>query len=134
MSWICRGCHREAVHIRAIIEGDEIIEQCERPDCGNLSMVDTGIPDVFLKRGGQQFENLCDPTGKPYEITSKRQKKEVMDRLGVREAGDQINGAPFGTKSWIDGTREHRRAQFAKDRPALRRIFKEWKEKANASH
>lgn len=127
-AWVCRGCGREATHIRTIVEGDELIDQCERPDCGNLSMVDTGVPDVYLARAGQTFQNLTDKTGRPIEIRSKRHKKAVMDQLGVREAGETVNGAPFGTKSWIDGSRAVRRREFEKERPKIRETLKRWKE------
>lgn len=132
-TWICRGCGREATHIRTIVESDQLIDQCEWPDCGNLSMVDSGIPDVYLSRSGQTFNNLSDEMGKPIAIQSKRHKKQVMDSLGVSEAGGTVNGARFGTKTWIDGTRDYRRKQFEKDRPKLREIYKNWKEKSRAS-
>ncbi len=50
----------------------EVCNQCGNP-------VNSYVPDVYLARSGQQFANLCDPMGKPYEIKSKRHKKEIMD-------------------------------------------------------
>lgn len=96
-------------------------------------MVDAGVPDVYLGRAGQTFESLCDKTGKPYAIQSKRHKKQVMDALGVSEAGGTVNGAPFGTKSWIDGSRDYRKRQFDKERPQIRETYKAWLEKKSAS-
>lgn len=84
---------------------------------------------MYLGHVGQKFENLCDDMGRPYEITSKRQKKQVMDRLGVSEAGDRVNGAPYGSKTWIEGTREFRRKQFDNERPKIRETLRQWKEK-----
>lgn len=127
--WVCRSCGREATHIRTVVEGDTLLDQCDHPDCGNLAMVDSGVPDVYLKRAGQKFDNLCDSMGRPYEIQSKRHKQEVMDRLGVSEAGGTVNGAPYGTKSWIEGSREMRRKQFDVERPKIRRIVQEWRER-----
>lgn len=127
-AWVCRGCGRESVHIRTVVEGDELIEQCDRADCGNLAMANAGVPDVYLGRSGQKFENLTDEMGHPIEISSKRHKKEVMDRLGVSEAGDRVNGAPWGSKSWVEGTRAVRRKEFEKQRPMIRETWKRWKE------
>lgn len=108
-------------------ETGSVEEICDR--CG-LEGAGPWIADAYLARCGQTFENLCDPMGRPYEIQSKRHKKEIMDRLGVSEAGDRINGAPLGTKSWIEGTRPHRQAQFEKDRPMIRENYKRYLENA----
>lgn len=81
------------------------------------------LPDVYLEKSGQKFANLTDKMGRPYEITSKRHKKRVMDSLGVQEAGGTFNGAPFGTKTWVDGTRAYRKKQFEKDRPMIREAY-----------
>lgn len=133
MIWVCRSCGREATHIRTIVDGDELVDQCDHPDCGNLAMASSGVPDVYLKRAGQTFENLCDDMGRPYEIQSKRHKKEIMDRLGVSEAGGTFNGAPYGSKSWIEGSRDVRRKQFAEERPKIQKIIREWRERNRAS-
>lgn len=126
--WICRGCGRESIHIRTIVESDELIEQCDHPQCGNLAMVDAGIPDVYLSRAGQTFNNLCDNMGRPIAIQSKRHKKQIMDQMGVSEAGGTFNGAPFGTRTWIDGSRAARKREFSKERPKIRETWKRWKE------
>lgn len=100
--------------------------------CG-LQGAGEGVPDVYLKRSGQKFENLTDKMGRPIEIRSKRHKKEVMDRLGVSEAGSLVNGAPYGSKNWIDGSRSWRNRQFSKDRPVIQKVLRDWKEKQRAS-
>lgn len=120
----CRGCGEEAFTFNGWIEAGVYHEVCDR--CGNPST--THVPDAYLKRAGQTFENLCDKMGRPIPIQSKRHKKEVMDRLGVREAGETVNGARFGTKSWVDGSRDARRKEFDKDRPRIRAGLKRWKE------
>lgn len=117
-TWICRGCGREAVHIRTIVEGDALIDQCEWPDCGNLAMVNAGIPDVFWN-------------GRPYfsealgcEFTSRSQKARVMKEKGVSELGSR----KLGEKSWVEGTRSVRQKAFDKQRPIVRETWKRWKE------
>lgn len=126
---MCKGCgNQDAWHLRAVFDAksNEKYEMCDR--CGLQGQGD-GVPDVYLERSGQKFANLCDKMGRPYEIRSKRHKKEVMDKLGVSEAGDLVNGAPYGTKSWIEGTRDYRRKQFEKDRPMVRETYKRYLDK-----
>jgi len=126
----CRGCgNDQAWHTKTIYEDGQIISLCDR--CG-LEGAGDGVPDVYLAYIGQKFENLTDKMGNPIEIQSKRHKAEVMKQLGVREAGDRVNGATFGTKSWIEGTREWRKRQFDKDRPKIREIYGRYL--ANAKH
>lgn len=84
------------------------------------------IPDVYFTHSGQKFANLCDKMGRPIEITSKRHKKEVMDKLGVQEAGDRVHGATYGGKSWIEGSRDYRKRQFEKERPVIRETYKRY--------
>jgi hypothetical protein len=125
--------HEGSWHSLSRIIDGEVVTICNF--CG-LEGAGPSVPDVYLGRTGQTFGNLCDEMGRPYEIQSKRHKKEIMDRLGVREAGDRVNGATFGTKTWIEGTREHRRKQFEKDRPMIRENYKRFLDnvrKKNAS-
>lgn len=125
MSWYCQGCGEQAYAVNGWVdEGGVYREVCNK--CGNVVVSD--MPDVYMGKLGQKFQNLCNELGEPYEITSRKQKKEVMDRLGVREAGDRINGAPFGTKTWIEGTRAYRKKQFDKDRPAIREVYRRYLE------
>lgn len=115
-AWICRGCGRESTHIRTIIEGDALIDQCDHPSCGNLSAVT--IPDVFWNGRPYYSEALeC-------ELTSRSQKARVMKEKGVSELGNQ----KLGNKSWTEGTRDYRRRQFEKQRPIIRETLKRWKE------
>lgn len=126
----CRNCNNESAwHVLTTIDDEtkELTDCCDR--CG-LEGGGEAIPDVFLNRAGQRFQNLCDEMGTPYEITSRKQKKEIMDRLGVSEAGDRVNGAPFGTKTWIEGSRPYRKKQFDKDRPAIREAYRRYLENA----
>lgn len=124
---ICRNCGNEnAYHVRTIVEDGEMIDLCNLADCGNLSISDAGSPDVYLARAGQQFKNLCDDMGRPIPIQSKRHKKEVMDRLGVQEAAGTVNGQRFGSKSWVEGTRDYRKKSFDKDRPKIREVYKQY--------
>lgn len=122
---MCRSCSSEAYSIRTVVQEGTFVDFCDR--CSDVRI--EGVPDVYLGHVGQKFANLCDDMGRPYEISSKRQKKEVMDRLGVSEAGDRVNGAPYGSKTWIEGTREFRRKQFDKERPMIRETLRRWKEK-----
>ncbi len=128
----CRGCgNTEAYHKRAVWFDGDVEEICDK--CGNLPMIDAYVPDAYVGHIGQTFQNLTDKMGRPIEIQSKRHKKEVMDRLGVSEAGDKVGGRDYGSTSWIEGSRDYRKRQFAKERPALRKIFKDWKEKSRGS-
>ena len=126
----CRNCSNEkAWHVVTQYDSEtkEMNDCCDQ--CG-LEGGGSSIPDVYLPRLGQKFTNLCDKLGRPYEINSKRQKKEIMDRLGVSEAGDCVNGAPFGTKTWTEGTRAWRKKQFDKDRPKIREAYARYLERA----
>lgn len=124
---ICRGCSQESHHVRTIVDKNgEFYDICANANCGQLSSMDAYVPDVYLKSSGQKFANLCDEMGRPYEISSKRHKKEVMDKLGVSEAGDTVNGAPYGSKTWVEGSRDYRRKQFERDRPMIRETYQRY--------
>lgn len=128
----CSNCKNEkAWHVvsRFSSETGDFEECCDA--CG-LEGAGPGMPDAYFQRAGQTFQNLCDKMGRPIEIQSKRHKQEVMNKLGVSEAGGTVNGAPYGTKNWIEGTRDYRRKQFDKDRPMIRETLKAWKEKSRA--
>ena len=120
MSWICRACGRDSTHIRTIVDGNNLVDQCDHPECGNLHSVDAGVPDVFWN-------------GRPYysealgvEFTSRGQKARVMKEKGVCEAGDQ----KLPEKNWIDGSREYRRRNFEKDRPMIRETMRRYLDNA----
>jgi len=122
----CRGCgNQEAWHTF----GTSTFETCNA--CG-LQGGGESIPDVYLHRAGQRFDNLTDQMGRPIEILSKRHKQQVMNKLGVSEAGDKVNGATYGSKNWIDGSRAWRSRQFEKDRPVIQKTLRAWKEKQRA--
>lgn len=122
----CQNCGNEkAWHVVSAYDPKKgIVSDC-CDQCG-LEGAGDGIPDVYLARVGQTFANLTDKMGQPIAIQSKRHKKEVMASLGVSEAGDNVNGAPFGTKSWIDGSRSWRKKQFDKDRPSIREAYRRY--------
>lgn len=125
----CANCQNpKAWHVVSRYDEKEgvVVDCCDA--CG-LEGAGDGIPDVYFNRAGQTFASLCDEMGRPIPIESKRHKKEVMDRLGVREAGDIVNGAKYGTKTWIEGTRAWRKKQFDKDRPMIRQVAKEYRER-----
>lgn len=120
MSWNCRACGRASTHIRTIVDGENLIDQCDHPECGNLSSIDASIPDVFWN-------------GRPYysealgvEFTSRSQKAKVMKERGLSELGSQ----KLGEKTWVEGSRDYRRKQFDKDRPIIRETYKRYLENA----
>lgn len=122
----CNACGNEAVYRLSVVYSvkDGQRECCDR--CGAQGDGEAMLPDVYLERSGQKFANLCDKMGTPYEITSKRHKKRVMKELGVQEAGGTFNGAPFGTRTWVDGSRAYRKRQFEKDRPMIRENYRRY--------
>lgn len=125
----CGTCgSKEWFEMRTIIEDSVFLDWCS--DCDTPVQV-AGVPDAYLPRVGMTFENLCDNMGKPIPIMSKAHKLQVMREKGVVEAGDRHQGSTsLPTKSWIDGTREHRRREFdQKYRPLLKKAYKTWKEK-----
>lgn len=117
-AWICRGCGRESTHIRTVVEADQLIDVCDHPECGHLSSIDAGIPDVFWNGRPYYSEALeC-------EFTSRSQKARVMKEKGVSELGSR----KLGNKDWMTGTREARRKAFERERPVIRETLKRWKE------
>ena len=95
-------------------------EVCDK--CGVLSSSDVSIPDVFWNGRPYYSEALeC-------EFTSRSQKARVMKEKGVSELGSQ----KLGNKSWVEGSRDVRRKEFAKERPMIRETLKRWKETGHA--
>lgn len=125
---ICDCGNQNAYQKRIYTDREGIQEICDQ--CGTLSVGDAATPDVYLAHSGQKFKNLCDDMGRPYEIRSKRHKKEIMDKMGVQEAGDLVNGAKYGSKSWVEGSRDYRRRQFDKERPMIRENYKRYLDNA----
>lgn len=122
----CGGCYEEAYHIHGEFVGSEYVECCEK--CGGISSADAAIPDVYWPGHVHTNPQLCDDMGRPYELRTKGHKAAIMKQLGVSEAGDKVRGAPVSGKTWAEGTQEYRKRNFEKDRPEIRRIYKEWKE------
>lgn len=120
---ICSGCGNQEAWHKTFVQDHEMCDGCGLEGGG------AGVPDVYFTKSGEKFDNLCDDMGRPIEITSKRHKKEVMDRLGVREAGDLVNGSKYGSKSWIEGTRDYRKKQFDRERPMIRDTYKRYLDK-----
>lgn len=123
----CGGCLNEAYHIHGEFIENQYMECCEK--CGNVSSADAPVQDVYWPGREHTNPQLCDDMGKPYQLRSKGHKAAIMKQLGVSEVGDKVRGAPYtGQSSWAEGTREYRKKNFEKDRPELRRIYKEWRE------
>ena len=87
---VCDNCgNREARRMRFCLNGAFGCDHC-------LGLGATRMPDVFFK-GAYLDPNLID-VNKPEQkdgvwIESRRQKAEIMERLGVREAGDRKHGS-----------------------------------------
>lgn len=126
MKMICRTCQSEAYHINTCLDDNgDFIDTCDR--CG-ASNADTDIPDVYWPGHEYESPNLCDKMGKPYKLTSKREKARVMKEIGVRELGDKHHGAPImPTTTWTEGTRDYRKRQYNNgDRQRVAQVYKEW--------
>lgn len=80
-----------------------------------------GIPDVYLGHVGQTFQALCDKTGTPIPIQSKRHKQQVMNDLGLSEHPDRLSG-----KNWIEGSRNYRKRNFEEARPKIREAYRQY--------
>lgn len=110
----CSGCHNEEAYQMHgwYDEKEGYLEVCDK--CGNLSSSDASIPDVFWN-GRPYFSEALD-----CELTSRSQKARVMKEKGVSELGSE----KLGNKTWVEGSREHRRQQFDKERPHIRETQK----------
>lgn len=115
----CSGCQKESHQIHGWIdEKGDYQEMCA--ECGGVSSVDAGIPDVFWN-------------GRPYysealgvEFTSRSQKARILKERGLSEMGSQ----KLGEKTWVEGTREYRKRNFEKDRPAIRENYRRYLDNA----
>lgn len=118
---ICQGCNKQSHQIHGYCdEFGQYQEVCA--ECGKLSSVNAGIPDVFWNGHPYYSEALeC-------EFTSRSQKARVMKEKGVSELGNQ----KLGEKNWVEGSREARRKAFEKERPKIRETYREWKESGYA--
>lgn len=110
---VCRGCGNENWTAMRSVVSDEggMIDECDR--CGSFQA--GTVPDVFFNQ--PYYSKALD-----VEFTSKAQKAAYLKEHGLSEAGDM----KFGKQSWVDGTRAHRRAQFEKDRPMIREVYRQY--------
>lgn len=115
----CSGCGNDRAHqCHGYLSPEGFyVETCDR--CGNLASSDAPVHDVFWNGRPYYSESL------EVEFTSRSQKARVMKEKGVSELGSQ----KLGEKSWTEGSRDYRRRQFEKDRPAIRETYKRWREK-----
>lgn len=127
MSLVCDCGNKDALRTRSWYENGEIVSVCDQ--C--MDFTPTATPDVYFRKAGETYKNLCDNMGTPIPIMSKAHKAQVMREKGVVEAGDRTRGSTaLPSKSWIEGTREHRKKEFdQKYRPLLQKIRREWNEK-----
>lgn len=102
-----------------MIEGTEIYDHCSQ--C-HIPVQTSGVPDVYLPRSGMTFQALCDKSGNPIPIQSKRHKQQVMNELGLREHPDRLSS----NKTWIEGSREYRKRNFEEARPKIRESYKQY--------
>lgn len=116
---ICSGCNQESHQIHGYCDDDGNYREC-CAGCGGLSSSDAGIPDVFWN-------------GKPYysealgiEFTSRSQKAQVLKERGLRELGNQ----KLGEKTWVEGSREYRKKNFAQDRQMIRENYRRYLDNA----
>jgi hypothetical protein len=68
----------------------ECCSECSKAPTPGLS------PDVYFdsKKGAWQTDiNLADRYTGPIPFSSKREKADIMKRLGLRESGDKVHGA-----------------------------------------
>lgn len=104
--------------MRTLIEDKELIDSCS--ECSRIRT--DGVPDVYLPRLGMEFQALCDKTGKPIPIQSKRHKLQVMNELGVREHPDRLKDG----KTWVEGSRDYRKRNFEQARPKIREAYRQY--------
>lgn len=115
----CRSCGSPNwSEMRTIMDEGEMLDSCS--ECSSFRA--DGVPDVYLPRAGMTFQALCDKTGKPIPIQSKRHKQQVMNELGLREHPDRLKG----DKSWVEGSRDYRKRNFEQDRPKIREAYRQY--------
>lgn len=97
MALHCDGCntdlaHRIQIKFEENEEGNlEKVEICDM--CGSVG--NASVPDIYFK-GAELNQNITDRLGRPIPLTSRRQKAEVMKKLGYQEAGDFHHGSRIG--------------------------------------
>jgi hypothetical protein len=121
---ICISCGNTAAYaVRTFYLNGERQDICNACGADNRT---GAVPDAYFDAKKPTFEALCDEMGRPYEITSKRHKAEIMKKLGVSEVGDRVNGARGGGKDWIEGTREYRKRNFENAKPSIREAYRQY--------
>lgn len=115
---ICRACNQHASSVKSIYDDGEIIDV----GCDRCSGVQAAVPDVYWPGHTYKSEALG------VEFTSRGQKAQYLKDNNLTEAGDM----KMGQKSWQEGSKDYRRKQFDKDRPRIREIYRQWREKSRA--
>ncbi len=106
-SFLCDNCGAESHHFYRVcftLKGERYSECSE---CSNRATPSLS-PDVYFDKSKGAFQtdpNLCDRRTGPIPFSSKREKAQIMKRLGVREAGDKEHGS----RNW------DKKAQVPKD-------------------
>lgn len=114
----CSGCgSNKYSEMRSIVEEGELVDSCS--DCSQVRA--DGVPDVYLPRSGMVFQALCDKSGVPIPIQSKRHKQQVMNELGLSEHPDRLK-----PQTWVEGTREYRKRNFEQARPKIREAYRQY--------
>ncbi len=89
----CAGCGRKDDFVfYRITARNEPLVYCRGCHTG----VGRGKPDVWYGYGSGEHteQNICDPaTGKPIPFSSPQGKLAAMQKAGVREVGDRVNGS-----------------------------------------
>lgn len=107
--------HKGSVNSRSWVEEGEIVTICDQCGLnGSANLADCYWP-------GHAYKS----TSLDVEFTSRGQKAKYLKEHGLSEAGD----VKFKGQNWIEGTRESRRKEFDKERPMIREIAREWKQK-----
>lgn len=101
--------------VKSMIENGEVVDLgCDR--CLGLQ---PRVPDVYFRR--PYHSEVLD-----VDFTSRSQKAQYLKDHDLSEAGDrEMSEIP-----WVEGTRSFRHAQFEKEKPMLRKIYRDWRERA----
>lgn len=124
----CSNCGSATWYqIRTMMEGTDVYDWCS--DCQTPVSGVSGVPDVYLPRAGMTFQALCDETGKPIPIQSKRHKQQVMNERGLRECPEPLSG-----KNWIDGSRDYRKRNFEQAKPKIQEAYRQYLKNVKRDH
>jgi len=113
---ICRNCgETSASSIRSLVENGTLVDV----GCDRCRGVAPTVPDVYFRQ--PYHSDALD-----VDFTSKSQKAAYLKEHDISEAGDRS----MSEIPWVEGTRSWRHAQFKKELPTLRKIYKDWRERA----